>query len=419
MSDATPPESGRAALDLARVSAPGVDGFRALAQALGVRFAGDGTVEGTPPGGDGAPQKVEGRPASRDVGFEALLEKLPLSVVVARGSGTAFLNRSAKRLLGYTSEDAFDAAGGLPSLFADGRDGAGTMRLSKANGTIFTANVRAVSLRWGQSPAVMLLIEPQDDTETASAPSPSQSSSSTPSPHHGETLMELLSANPDPMAVVRGDGTVESANRAYRDLSPIPGLDLQSRTGPAQREVVHGLISAAFASAQTVVRSPQPIDIGGAPVVVSAGVLSGSERALVVFHREVLGADSSGKFPELPSAQDRPVAAAAHQAARLLEDAGINVRVEGVGSHPLEHRRPEEVARFFRSVLLLMGARAPTGATITLTARTGHYELAMDPPDGTVAREVASSSRLVLFGLEAGFAVSRDDDQHLTIAPIV
>ncbi|MEM6762033.1 MAG: hypothetical protein AAF615_04075, partial [Pseudomonadota bacterium] len=48
----------------------------------------------------------------------------------------------------------------------------------------------------------------------------------------------------------------------------------------------------------------------------------------------------------------------------------------------------------------------------------GRYQIAISPHADGVLEEVTSSSRLVLYGLEAGLAIGELTDNRLDIAPI-
>ncbi len=406
MSDLPNREFPGAQIDLSRLGHPHTDAFRHIAEALGARYAGDEPVS-VPP--DGAPVAALDLPAEappQDPRAAALLETLPLPVLVTNANRIAYLNRRAKAVLGYAGAEALEAAGGLAALFGERKAMDGTLAIADALGKVFRATVEMTPIDWAGRRAVMLSMQP-----VASEARPLIGA---------EALSGLIDANPDPIAVVTRGGRVEAANAAYAALADGTGEDirLEQRLEAEALDRVLRLTAEAFGSPDGAAALASPMRIGTRAMTVSAGILRGTELACLVFHPE----DERETAPASPS--PAPAAAnalerAAATAGGLIEDDAVRITVSGGPASSLERALDEESERFFRALLVAIGGRAPAGSTVAVERRGGHYGLTLDPASAGVSEAVAASARLILLGLEAGLALAPAGDGELTIAPVL
>jgi hypothetical protein len=93
--------------------------------------------------------------------------------------------------------------------------------------------------------------------------------------------------------------------------------------------------------------------------------------------------------------------------------------VRGGAAAELETELTDETERFFRALLLAVGARAPAGTVVTVERRAPAYTIALEPATAGILEEIGGSTRLVLFGLEAGLALAPGPAGGLAIAPLL
>lgn len=393
-------------IDLSRLGHPHADAFRHIADALGARYAGDEVAPEPPSAMAAAPDlSVEALP--QDPRAAALLETLPLPVLVTNANRIAYLNRRAKAVLGYDGAAALEAAGGLAALFGERRATDGTLAIADALGKVFRATVEMTPIDWAGRRAVMVSMQPVAAAEAHPAIG-------------AEALGGLIDANPDPIAVITRGGRVETANTAYAALADGTGEDmrLEQRLEAEALHRVLRLTAEAFASADGAAAMAAPVRIGARTMIVSAGILRGAELACLVFHPEDERATSpNAASPAADTANALERAAAT--AGGLIEDDAVRISVSGGPAGSLERALEEETERFFRALLVAIGGRAPAGSTVAIERRGGTYGLSLTPANAGVLEAVAASARLILLGLEAGLAVAPADESELTIAPVL
>lgn len=122
------------------------------------------------PRGSPAPPRVSATDDSR-----AILEKLPLGILVYRLNNLLYANRAFLDWTGYDSLAALNEAGGLDSLFIEpasgGANGNGTgksLNIATVNGQQKPVKGRLFSVPWGQEPALVLIIRPARPRRRAS-----------------------------------------------------------------------------------------------------------------------------------------------------------------------------------------------------------------------------------------------------------
>jgi PAS domain S-box-containing protein len=172
--------------------------FREIAKALGARFEGEAepaaaaatvspseeqpvssvvppvSVEPAPP----APSQAPAPPpaAADDIGFgpraPALVDRLPVGVLVCRGERALAINRTLLDLLDYRDLSDFEAHGGMnrtfrgrpPELLAQGEGG--TVAIAARDGEILAVDVRVQTIDWGSGTAMLLSFRRAVDPDT-------------------------------------------------------------------------------------------------------------------------------------------------------------------------------------------------------------------------------------------------------------
>jgi PAS domain S-box-containing protein len=144
--------------------------FREIARALGARFD-----DGDAPADPARPRArivhaFAGEPAHPQA--RAILDGLPIGLLVCRGEAPLFANRFLLDLSGYASVDALAGEGGVARLFP-GRsptrfDEAGPpLILSTLRGGSLPVDVRLATLPWEDLPATAMLVRPLAEEDPA------------------------------------------------------------------------------------------------------------------------------------------------------------------------------------------------------------------------------------------------------------
>ncbi len=132
-----------------------------------------------------------------------------------------------------------------------------------------------------------------------------------------DALTDLLSANPDPVAIVSRGGHVEAANAAFEALGGKVGRNLHDRLDAEGLAAVLSTLALAL-SARDVPPPPVEISVDGEAWRVTVGALQHADSVCLVFHP---AAAEPGALP--------PLERAAETARRLVADAGVGVKVDG------------------------------------------------------------------------------------------
>ena len=159
------------------------DAFREIARALTGRFgprrevdcasaaaepgsAEDGmdrTAPAAPASPEGAALELCAESGAEPRDAAAILDRLPLGVMVVRDARALYLNRTLIDLLGYRDFAHFAAADGLAGLFKDGdpeavsaSDGGPMIPIVRADGTEIAVDGRAQVVTWGGAPATLI-----------------------------------------------------------------------------------------------------------------------------------------------------------------------------------------------------------------------------------------------------------------------
>jgi PAS domain S-box-containing protein len=177
-----------------------------------------------------APAAPEPMPAGDD--NRAILDKLPLGILVYRLDSLLYANRAFLEWTGYRDLEALREAGGLDSLFIEtkeqpssdvGKNGR-PLTITTLNGTQRPAAGRLFSVSWGGETAVMLTLA----THAGDVRQPSAGDDLARLEAENRQLSAILDTATDGVLVLDRIGRVVSANRSARALF---GLDAGEFTG--------------------------------------------------------------------------------------------------------------------------------------------------------------------------------------------
>jgi PAS domain S-box-containing protein len=135
----------------------------------------DASVE-QPAGHEGeaaAPSGAEGEEARRNAG--AVLDRLPIGVLIVRDARPLYANRTLLDLLGYRDFAQFEAANGLAAMFRDRdphrmEDDAGSVAIVRADGQILSVDGRAQAIAWEGAPATLIALRRSPEAELYARP---------------------------------------------------------------------------------------------------------------------------------------------------------------------------------------------------------------------------------------------------------
>ncbi|WP_439571991.1 ATP-binding protein [Phreatobacter sp.] len=159
----------------------------------------------------------------------ALLDRVPLGLVVHRGNAILFANRTLLDWVGLADATALEAAGGIARLFAGDRhdprgDSAAPVRLRSEGHETMPVEARLSRVTWEGEPAFLFAVtrladEPAGETETL-----------------GELrgrldeVEQILDTATDGIVLVTADGAIESMNRSAEALFGYEAGDMKGRS---------------------------------------------------------------------------------------------------------------------------------------------------------------------------------------------
>ena len=147
------------------------DNFKAIARALGANVRPQGPAPDAP---TEAPPPESAGPAHDPAGddFAALVDVVPIAILVAREGRTLFANKTLLDVAGYVTLDDFQARDGLKAIFR-GRDpralapgGVATgIPLAAGGGRVLTVDAQVREVRWGGQPADLVAMRRSYEAE--------------------------------------------------------------------------------------------------------------------------------------------------------------------------------------------------------------------------------------------------------------
>jgi PAS domain S-box-containing protein len=200
------------------------DAFRRIAEALGARIA-----EKAPPAFvpdlSPPPPSPPVPPAAPDT---AVLDRLPVALVVHRDGETLYANRALLDLLGHADLGAFAAAGGIGALFPETAGGPedGRVAVAGADGTRIAVEAHLHAVPWAGHTAMLLsLLRPGETGETA-ADAALGASEAAGLAERVRELETILDTATDGVVLIEGDGRIAGLNHTAEALFGIEGDDV-------------------------------------------------------------------------------------------------------------------------------------------------------------------------------------------------
>ena len=124
---------------------------------------------GPPVGQGGEPAGADGEEVRRNAG--AVLDRLPIGVLIVRDARALYANRTLLDLIGYPDFAEFEAASGLAAMFRDrdpqgmAADDAGSVAVVRADGQILSVDGRAQAITWDGAPATLIALRRSPEAE--------------------------------------------------------------------------------------------------------------------------------------------------------------------------------------------------------------------------------------------------------------
>jgi PAS domain S-box-containing protein len=144
----------------------------------------------------------------------AILDRLPLGILVSRDNIAIYANRTLLDLLGFADEDAFHAAGGMAQLFHLAPNGADVIGVRTAAGETLSARARLQATEWDHLPATLLTLrrdEKADQTAQLEADLRTQKG-------EARELSAILDTATDGLVILDPDGRIVTLNRSGEAL---------------------------------------------------------------------------------------------------------------------------------------------------------------------------------------------------------
>ena len=308
---------------------------------------------------------------------QALLDRLPVGVLVSRGDVPIVMNKMILQTLGYESADDFHDAGAIHELFAqqplgasgDETDPSTLLQIRTRLGGTVSMRVMFQTLPWGYLPASMMVFVPADLTQGTIEPQVVQ-----PEPviireqvmvrdeAQQQRLTELeaiLDTATDGVIVLDGDGLILSVNSSAEALFGHDALELAGTS----------YLTLFAADSQMIVRD------------YLEGVRENGVRSLMNDGREVTGLEKHGRTMPLFMTLGRTSVQGTGRFCAVLRDLTAWKKVE---SDLKESRRQAELANAQKSDTL---ARISHELRTPLSAIMGFAEVMVEERFGPVGNE--------------------------------
>ncbi|QCK88669.1 PAS domain S-box protein [Phreatobacter aquaticus] len=161
----------------------------------------------------------------------ALLDRLPLGLVVHRGNAVLFANRAVLDWTGFADAAALESAGGVARLFAGGPAGdneGSSPAITRADGTSLPVEARLSKFPWAGEPAFLFTLRRVEAEEVAER----DAESTTLSELRGrlDEVEQILDTATDGIVIVAPDGAIESMNRSAEALFGYESAEVKGRS---------------------------------------------------------------------------------------------------------------------------------------------------------------------------------------------
>ncbi len=175
------------------------------------------------------PETAAGTPDPQ-ADIRALLDRVPVGLVVHRGNQVLFANRSVLDWIGFADAEALERAGGIARLFAGDRsqaDGAGDhVTLTALDGAAVPVEARLSKTSWAGEPAFLFTLRrPEADADAASE-------TATLAELRGrlDEVEQILDTATDGIVIVNADASIESMNRSAEALFGYESAEVKGRS---------------------------------------------------------------------------------------------------------------------------------------------------------------------------------------------
>jgi signal transduction histidine kinase len=164
--------------------------------------------------------------------WAALIDVLPVAVLVARGANALYANRTLLDYLGYANLQELSADGGLarvflgraPQAFA-ARAPSGAVEVKTQDGETLDTDAHVQTIEWNGEPATLISLRRhvsstrgRAEEVAARALARSQGAELSRIRAEADELATVLELHPTPIAFVASDGRIERTNRAFAAL---------------------------------------------------------------------------------------------------------------------------------------------------------------------------------------------------------
>jgi len=167
----------------------------------------------------------------------AVLERLPVGIVVSRFNVPIYANRTLLELLDYSDIDAFHAAGGLDRLFRGRAPDSGAAQIETRDGEVLPVDARVQAVDWDGQPATLVTLRraqenrPQENRSQENRPQENRPQDAGDAARakaleldlrqrdaEARELHAILDTATDGVAVLDADGRILSLNRSGEAL---------------------------------------------------------------------------------------------------------------------------------------------------------------------------------------------------------
>jgi PAS domain S-box-containing protein len=190
------------------------EGLLSHDEASAFRAIGDVLAEDSPPAIEPEPDFEHTFSPALGGNAAAILDRLPLGILVSRDNIAIYANRTLLDLLGFADEDAFHAAGGMARLFHLAPNGADVIGVRTAAGETLSARARLQATEWDHLPATLLTLrrdEKADQTAQLEADLRTQKG-------EARELSAILDTATDGLVILDPDGRIVTLNRSGEAL---------------------------------------------------------------------------------------------------------------------------------------------------------------------------------------------------------
>jgi PAS domain S-box-containing protein len=203
-------------------------------------FVASGTPFGPLPSAFGAPpgsgeataaQPVAALPAvDPHSDIRALLDRVPVGLVVHRGNQVLFANRSVLDWIGFADADALERAGGIARLFAGDRsqaEGSGDhVTLTALDGSAVPVEARLSKTSWHGEPAFLFTLRRPETNADAE----SETADLAELRGRLDEVEQILDTATDGIVIVNSDASIESMNRSAEALFGYESAEVKGRS---------------------------------------------------------------------------------------------------------------------------------------------------------------------------------------------